>query len=104
MNVHASARGGGGAGVNTVSKDDSYDDKAKEASFLFRPDRERAHASAKGVRSAGVKAIDDNNSYYDNVASAGQLDNRGRKPEIAGRALSRRGEAERRHPSSASTA
>jgi hypothetical protein len=58
--------------------------EAKEVSFLFHLNHNRAHASAKGGPSAGVEAVDDNDSYDDNVASARQLDNRGCKPEIAG--------------------
>jgi hypothetical protein len=84
MRAHASTRGGGGAGVNPVNKDDSYDYEAKEASFLFHLNCKRAHVSAKGAPSAGVEAVDDNDSYNDDVASAGQVDNRGREPEIAG--------------------
>jgi hypothetical protein len=84
MNAYASARGGGGAGVNTVDEDNSYDDEADKASFLFRLDRKRAHTSAKGVPSTGVETVDDNNFHDNNVASAEQLDDRGREPEIAG--------------------
>ena len=58
--------------------------KAKEGSFLFCLDHDRAHTSAKGGPSAGVEAVDDDDSYNDDVASTGQLDNRGCKPEIAG--------------------
>jgi hypothetical protein len=58
--------------------------EAEEASFLFRLDRDRAHASAKGGPSAKVEAVDENNSYGNNITSAGQLINRGCKPEIAG--------------------
>ncbi len=84
MRVHTSARGGGGARVNTIDEDDSYDYEAKEASFLFRLNRERAHASAKGAPSTGVEAVDNNKLYNDYLASAGQHDDRGCEPEIAG--------------------
>ncbi len=84
MRAHSSTRGGGGAGVDTIDEDDLYDYKAEEASFLFRLNRERAHTSAKGAPSTGVEAVDDDDLYDNDVASAGQPDNRGCEPEIAG--------------------
>jgi hypothetical protein len=67
--------------------------RGREVSLLFRLDRVRAHASTKGVPSARVETSDDDDSYNDNVASIGhrnppraaKLDDRGSKPEIAGR-------------------
>jgi hypothetical protein len=84
MRVYASARGGGGAGVDTVNEDNPYNYKAKEASCLFCLNHKRVHAYVKGAPSAGVEAIDDDNSYNNNVASARQLDDRGHEPEIVG--------------------
>ncbi len=84
MRAHASAKGGGGAGVDTVDKDDSCNDEAEEGSFLFCLDRERVHVSAKGAPSAGVDTVDDADLYDDNVASARQLNDRVCKLEIAG--------------------
>jgi hypothetical protein len=47
--------------------------QSKEASFLFRLDREGVHASAKGAPSAAVKTVDNDNSFDDdNVASTGR--------------------------------
>jgi hypothetical protein len=62
-------------------------------SLLFRLDCVRVHASTKGMPSAGVETLDEDDSYNDNVVSVGRqnppraakLDNRGSKPEIAGR-------------------
>ncbi len=67
--------------------------QGREASLLFRLDHVRAHASAKGAPSTGVETLDDDDSYDKDVASVGRqnpsraakLDNRGSKPEIAGR-------------------
>jgi hypothetical protein len=84
MRAHASVKGGGGAGVNTINEDNSCNDEAEKASFLFRLDHERVHTSAKGAPSAGVETVDDADSYNDNVASAGQFEDRGCEPEIAG--------------------
>ncbi len=65
--------------------------QGREASFLFRLNRERVHASAKGAPSARVETVDDEDSYDNDVASAGhqnppraaKLNDRGSKPEIA---------------------
>ncbi len=101
--MRAAKLNGGGSKPEIAGETPRKKAQGREASFLFRIDCKRAHASAKGGPSAMVEAIDDDESYDDDIASAGQLDNMGREPIMAGGGVSRRRKAERRHPSSALT-